>query len=323
MSKSSNNESNNFEDKLIDLNNLSKKELVQRAKIFSKQYWVGDGENFKLNDYETKASFNLGEEGKPLVNQTLQMGVEALATMQDVLYAQDKWSLLLIFQAMDAAGKDGAIKHVMSGVNPQGCQVSSFKAPSSEDLDHDFLWRCQKHLPERGRIGIFNRSYYEEVLVVRVHEQILKGQKLPEKLVTEDIWEERFQDIRNFEKYLSRNGTIVLKFFLNVSKNEQKERFIERVDDPDKNWKFSATDAKERGYWDDYMFAYEELIKNTSTKKSPWYVIPADNKSYARIAIASAIIHALDEMELEYPKVDEAKRAELKAIKQTLLAEKD
>jgi PPK2 family polyphosphate:nucleotide phosphotransferase len=323
MSKSSNKESNNFEDKLIDLNNLSKKELVQRAKIFSKQYWVGDGENFKLNDYETKASFNLGEEGKPLVNQTLQMGVEALATMQDVLYAQDKWSLLLIFQAMDAAGKDGAIKHVMSGVNPQGCQVSSFKAPSSEDLDHDFLWRCQKHLPERGRIGIFNRSYYEEVLVVRVHEQILKGQKLPEKLVTEDIWEERFQDIRNFEKYLSRNGTIVLKFFLNVSKNEQKERFIERVDDPDKNWKFSATDAKERGYWDDYMFAYEELIKNTSTKKSPWYVIPADNKSYARIAIASAIIHALDEMELEYPKVDEAKRAELKAIKQTLLDEKD
>lgn len=323
MSKSSKKESNNFEDKLINLNNLSKKELVQRAKTFSKQYWVGDGENFKLNDYETKASFNLGEEGKPLVNQTLQIGVEALAAMQDVLYAQDKWSLLLIFQAMDAAGKDGAIKHVMSGVNPQGCQVSSFKAPSSEELDHDFLWRCQKHLPERGRIGIFNRSYYEEVLVVRVHEQILKGQKLPEKLVTKDIWEERFQDIRNFEKYLSRNGTIVLKFFLNVSKNEQKERFIERVDDPDKNWKFSAADAKERGYWDDYMFAYEELIKNTSTKKSPWYVIPADNKSYARIAIASAIIHALDEMELEYPKVDDAKRAELKAIKQTLLDEKD
>jgi PPK2 family polyphosphate:nucleotide phosphotransferase len=323
MSKSSNKESNNFEDKLIDLNNLSKKELVQRAKTFSKQYCVGDGDNFKLKDYETKASFNLGDEGKPLVNQTLQIGVEALATMQDVLYAQDKWSLLLVFQAMDAAGKDGAIKHVMSGVNPQGCQVSSFKAPSSEDLDHDFLWRCQKHLPERGRIGIFNRSYYEEVLVVRVHEQILKGQKLPEKLVTKDIWEERFQDIRNFEKYLSRNGTIVLKFFLNVSKNEQKKRFIERVDDPDKNWKFSATDAKERGYWDDYMFAYEELIKNTSTKKSPWYVIPADNKSYARIAIASAIIHALDEMELEYPKVDDAKIAELNTIKKALLDEKD
>jgi PPK2 family polyphosphate:nucleotide phosphotransferase len=258
-----------------------------------------------------------------LVNQTLQMGVDALAAMQDILYAQDKWSLLLVFQAMDAAGKDGAIKHVMSGVNPQGCQVSSFKAPSSEDLDHDFLWRCQKHLPERGRIGIFNRSYYEEVLVVRVHEQILKSQKLPEKLITKDIWEERFQDIRNFEKYLTRNGTIVLKFFLNVSKGEQKKRFIERVDDPDKNWKFSAADAKERGYWDDYMHAYQDLIKNTSTKKSPWYVIPADNKSYARIAIASAIITALEEMDLEYPKVSAEKIAELNAVKKALLEEKD
>jgi PPK2 family polyphosphate:nucleotide phosphotransferase len=253
----------------------------------------------------------------------LQMGVDALAAMQDVLYAQDKWSLLLIFQAMDAAGKDGAIKHVMSGVNPQGCQVFSFKAPSSEDLDHDFLWRCQKHLPERGRIGIFNRSYYEEVLVVRVHEQILKNQKLPEELITKDIWEDRFQDIRNFEKYLNRNGTIILKFFLNVSKEEQKERFIERVDDPDKNWKFSAADAKERGYWKDYMHAYEEMIENTSTKKSPWYVIPADNKSYARIAIASAIITALDEMDLEYPKVSKEKIAELNAVKQALLDEKD
>jgi PPK2 family polyphosphate:nucleotide phosphotransferase len=312
-----------FEEKLIDLSTLNKKELIQRAKKFSKQYCVGDAEGFKLKEYETNASFKLGDEGKPLVNQTLQIGVEALSALQDILYAQDKWSLLLVFQAMDAAGKDGAIKHVMSGVNPQGCQVSSFKAPSSEDMDHDFLWRCQKHLPERGRIGIFNRSYYEEVLVVRVHEQILKGQKLPKKLVTKDIWEERFQDIRNFEKYLNRNGTIVLKFFLNVSKKEQKKRFIERVDDPDKNWKFSATDAKERGYWDDYMHAYEELIKNTSTKKSPWYVIPADNKSYARIAIASAIIHALDEMELEYPKVNDAKIAELKAVKQALLDEKD
>ncbi|PZX95374.1 polyphosphate kinase 2 family protein [Flavobacterium aquariorum] len=323
MSKSNKKESNETEENLTDLSTLSKKELVQRAKKFSKQYCVGDGDDFKLKDYETKASFNLGEEGKPLVNQTLQMGVDALATMQDVLYAQDKWSLLLVFQAMDAAGKDGAIKHVMSGVNPQGCQVSSFKAPSSEDLDHDFLWRCQKHLPERGRIGIFNRSYYEEVLVVRVHEAILKNQKLPKKLITKDIWEERFQDIRNFEKYLTRNGTIVIKFFLNVSKKEQKKRFIERVDDPDKNWKFSAADAKERGYWDDYMHAYQELIKNTSTKKSPWYVIPADNKSYARIAIASAIITALDEMDLEYPKVSPEKIAELNAVKEALLDEKD
>jgi len=323
MSKPNKKEPNDFEEKLIDLNSLSKKELIQRAKKFSKQYCVGDGKGFKLKDYETKASFNLGEEGKPLVKQTLEMGVEALAALQDVLYAQDKWSVLLIFQAMDAAGKDGAIKHVMSGVNPQGCQVFSFKAPSSEDLDHDFLWRCQKHLPERGRIGIFNRSYYEELLVVRVHEQILKSQKLPEKLFTKDIWENRFEDICNFEKYLNRNGTIVLKFFLNVSKKEQKERFIERVDNPDKNWKFSAADAKERGYWDDYMHAYEELIKNTSTKKSPWYVIPADNKSYARIAVASAIITALEELDLEYPKVSQAKIDELQAIKEALLNEED
>ena len=322
MSKSNNKKSNDFEENARELGNLSKKELVKKAKNFSKQYCVGNGEGFKLKDYETKASFNLGEEGKPLVKETLQIGVDALAAMQDILYAQDKWSLLIIFQAMDAAGKDGAIKHVMSGVNPQGCQVSSFKAPSSEDLDHDFLWRCQKHLPERGRIGIFNRSYYEEVLVVRVHEAILKGQKLPEKLVTKDIWEDRFQDIRNFEKYLNRNGTIVIKFFLNVSKEEQKERFIERIEDPEKNWKFSAGDVKERGYWNDYMHAYEELIKNTSTEKSPWYVIPADNKSYARIAIASAIIHALDEMELEYPTVSPEKIEELNAIKKVLLEEK-
>ena len=322
MSKSNNKKSNDFEENARELGNLSKKELVKKAKNFSKQYCVGNGEGFKLKDYETKASFNLGEEGKPLVKETLQIGVDALAAMQDILYAQDKWSLLIIFQAMDAAGKDGAIKHVMSGINPQGCQVSSFKAPSSEELDHDFLWRCQKHLPERGRIGIFNRSYYEEVLVVRVHEAIWKGQKLLAKLVTKDIWEDRFQDIRNFEKYLNRNGTIVIKFFLNVSKEEQKERFIERIEDPEKNWKFSAGDVKERGYWNDYMHAYEELIKNTSTEKSPWYVIPADNKSYARIAIASAIIHALDEMELEYPTVSPEKIEELNAIKKVLLEEK-
>jgi PPK2 family polyphosphate:nucleotide phosphotransferase len=322
MSKSNNKNSTDFEQNAKELGTLSKKGLVQRTKKFSKQYCVGDGDGFKLKDYETKASFNLGPEGKPLVNETLQMGVDALSAMQDILYAQDKWSLLIVFQAMDAAGKDGAIKHVMSGVNPQGCQVSSFKAPSSEELDHDFMWRCQKHLPERGRIGIFNRSYYEEVLVVRVHEQILMNQKLPEKLITKDIWEDRFQDIRNFEKYLHRNGTKVIKFFLNVSKDEQKKRFIERVDDPDKNWKFNAADAKEREYWKDYMHAYEELIKNTSTDKSPWYVIPADNKIYARIAIASAIIHALDEMELEYPTVSPEKIAELNAVKKALLEEK-
>ena len=222
---------------------------------------------------------------------------------------------------MDAAGKDGAIKHVMSGINPQGCQVSTFKAPSNEDLDHDYLWRCQKHLPERGRIGIFNRSYYEEVLVVRVHEKILQSQKLDKKLITKNIWDERFKDIRNFEKYLHRNGTIVIKFFLNVSKEEQKNRFIERIDNPDKNWKFNAGDASERTYWDDYMHAYEDMIQNTSTEESPWYVVPADNKSYARIVIASAIIHTLDQMDLEYPKVSPEKIKDLEAIKLALLSE--
>lgn len=308
--------------KLADLSVLSKKDLIKRAKKFSDRYCVGDGKKFKLKDYKSTPHYDLGAEDKPLVKQALQLGVEALAAMQDILYAQDKWTLLVIFQAMDAAGKDGAIKHVMSGINPQGCQVSSFKAPSAEDLDHDFLWRCQKHLPERGRIGIFNRSYYEEVLVVRVHEQILQSQKLPEKLVTKDIWEDRFKDIRNFEKYLHRNGTIVIKIFLNVSKDEQRKRFIERIDDPDKNWKFSAADARERGYWKDYMNAYEEMITNTSTEDAPWYVIPADNKSYARIAVASAIIHALDQMKLEYPKVSKEKIAELQEIKKALLAEK-
>jgi len=320
MSKKNKIKSKNLNSASGNLKALSKKELLHKAKKFSEQYCVGDDKNFVLKD---KPTSYFGNESKSVIKETLQIGVKALATMQDILYAQDKWSVLLIFQAMDAAGKDGAIKHVMSGINPQGCQVSSFKGPSSEELDHDYLWRCQKHLPERGRIGIFNRSYYEEVLVVRVHEQILKSQKIPEKLITENIWENRFEDIRNFERYLNRNGTVVIKFFLNVSKEEQKRRFIERVDNPDKNWKFSATDAKERGYWDDYMHAYEELIKNTSTKKSPWYVIPADNKSYARIAIASAIIHALDGMDLEYPKVSEAKIAELNAVKQALIDEKD
>lgn len=308
--------------KIADLSSLSKKELIKRAKKFSERYCVGDGKKFKLKDYKSEPHFDLGKDDKPLVKQALQLGVEALSALQDILYAQDKWSLLVIFQAMDAAGKDGAIKHVMSGINPQGCQVSSFKGPSAEELDHDFLWRCQKHLPERGRIGIFNRSYYEEVLVVRVHEKILKSQKLPEELVTKDIWEDRFKDIRNFEKYLHRNGTLVIKIFLNVSKAEQKKRFIERVDDANKNWKFSAADARERGFWKDYMSAYDDMIRNTSTEHAPWYVVPADNKSYARIAVASAIIHALDQMNLEYPKVSEEKIAELKEVKKALLAEK-
>jgi PPK2 family polyphosphate:nucleotide phosphotransferase len=300
---------------------LSSKELISRASKFAKSCCIGDGQKFDLKSHSTDVSFDLPKEQKPLIKELLKSGVNVLAELQDKLYAQDKFSLLLIFQAMDAAGKDGAIKHVMSGINPQGCQVFSFKAPSSEDLDHDYLWRCQKHLPERGRIGIFNRSYYEEVLVVRVHEQILHAQKLDKKLITKHIWEERYQDIRHFEKYLHRNGTKVIKFFLNLSKDEQKKRFIERIDNPNKNWKFSAADAKERAYWNDYMKAYEDMIINTSTEDSPWYVVPADNKSYARIMIASAIIHSLDQMNLEYPKVGPEKIEELKTIKAALEAE--
>jgi PPK2 family polyphosphate:nucleotide phosphotransferase len=308
--------------KLEDIGTLSKKELKERASKFSENYCVGDGNDFKLDDFSTDPIIDLGPEDKPLMKQTLQLGVDFLAELQDILYAQDKWSLLLIFQAMDAAGKDGAIKHVMSGVNPQGCQVTSFKGPSSEELDHDFLWRCTKQLPERGRIGIFNRSYYEEVLVVRVHEEILISQKLPEKMLTDDIWKNRFKDIRNFEKYLHRNGTKIIKFFLNVSKNEQKKRFIERIDNPDKNWKFSTADAKERTFWKDYMKAYEEMIQKTASRESPWYVVPADNKSFARIVIASAVVNALVGLDLEYPEVGKEKVAELKALRQTLMDDK-
>lgn len=303
-----------------ELNNLSQKELIEKAIKFAKQYCVGDGKNFSLRDYPTDDYPELKKKEKKIFKDLLQMGVETLASMQDKMYAQDKWSLLLIFQAMDAAGKDGAIKHVMSGLNPQGCEVNSFKAPSAEELDHDFLWRCAKRLPERGRIGIFNRSYYEEVLVVKVHEQILQTQKIPQKLLTDNIWEERYQDIRNFEEHLHRNGTIVIKFFLNLSPGEQKKRFIERIDNPDKNWKFSASDANERKFWNDYMNAYEQLIINTSTENSPWYVIPADDKPYARIAVAAAIISAMNSMGLKYPEVSDEKVAELQKIREELMA---
>jgi PPK2 family polyphosphate:nucleotide phosphotransferase len=312
----------NKKNKIDDLKKISKKELIKKAERFSSKFCITKGKNFRLKDFDPGDDGGLGPEDKEDAREALQVGVDALAAMQDVLYAQDKWSVLLIFQAMDAAGKDGAIKHVMSGVNPQGCQVTSFKAPSAEDLDHDYLWRCMKHLPERGRIGIFNRSYYEEVLVVRVHEALLRGQKLPPKLITKDIWEERLADIRNFELYLNRNGIIVCKFFLNVSAKEQKKRFIERIEDPDKNWKFSAADARERKYWKDYMEAYEDMIKHTATKDSPWYVVPADNKAFCRIVVASAIINTLDSLGLEYPKVNKEKLAGLTAVKKELLAEK-
>lgn len=308
-------------ERLSDIHDHSRKELIQRAKEFSKQFRIKDGKDFKLKDFDPGEDAGMGAEDKPLAKEALQLGVEALSTLQEILYAQDKWAVLLIFQAMDAAGKDGAIRHVMSGVNPQGCQVTSYKAPSAEELDHDYLWRCTKNLPERGRIGIFNRSYYEEVLAVRVHEKFLKNQKLPEELITKDIWDDRLSDIRNFESYLHRNGIAVCKFFLNLSKKEQKKRFLARIHDPEKQWKFSASDAKERKYWDQYMKAYEELIRHTAVRDAPWYVVPADNKAFSRVVVASAIIQTMDSLGLKYPKVNEEKLAELKRVEQELMAE--
>lgn len=301
---------------------MSDAELISKAKKFCKRYYIGNGKDFKLKNYSTQPKLILGPEDKPLVKEALEQGVDMLSKLQEILYAQDKWSLLVIFQAMDAAGKDSTIKHVLSGVNPQGCQVTSFKAPNAEELDHDFLWRCTKALPERGQIGIFNRSYYEEVLIVRVHESILQNQKLPPKLITKNIWEERLEDIRNYEQYLDRNGTKVIKIFLNISKEEQKRRFIDRIDEQEKNWKFNPGDVKERSYWDSYMKAYEEMICKTSTKNSPWYVVPADNKSYARIAVVAAIIKALDEMNLTFPSLSEEEAAKLQEMKNLLMNEK-
>ena len=303
------------------MNNKEMKNLIKRSRKFAKPFRVTD-DHFRLKDFDPDDTLEFNSEDKPRAKEALAMGVDLLAELQDRLYAQDNWSLLLIFQAMDAAGKDGAIKHVMSGINPQGCQVFSFKAPTSEDLDHDYLWRCMKCLPERGRIGIFNRSYYEETLVVRVHRQFLEKQKLPPELVTKDIWKERFQDIRNFERYLSRNGVLIRKFFLNVSNKEQKKRFLERIEEPEKNWKFSANDAKEREHWDDYMEAYEDMIRNTATKDSPWYVVPADNKWFTRVIVAAAVIDALDSLDLKYPQVSNAKLKELAAAKRALQAGK-
>ena len=297
---------------------LDKKTWKKLDKLI-RRYRVTDGEGFRLKDIDPGDTHGLKSEFKTRAKTLLDQGVKWLAAEQDKLYAQDRWSVLLIFQAMDAAGKDGAIKHVMSGINPQGCQVSSFKAPSSEDLDHDFLWRCVKALPERGRIGIFNRSYYEECLVVRVHEELLARQKLPPKLVAKGIWKERFEDISAFERYLARNGTLILKFFLHVSRNEQKKRFLERLDEPDKNWKFSTADAKERGYWNDYMKAYEDLIRGTASPHAPWYVVPADNKWFTRLIVAAAIVDEIDKLDLAYPKVDKDKRRELAAVREMLL----
>jgi PPK2 family polyphosphate:nucleotide phosphotransferase len=288
----------------------------RRIESFVKPFRVTDGRKFKLKDVDPRST--AGIRSKDAAKALLEAGVDRLAELQDRLYAQDKWSLLLIFQAMDAAGKDGTIKHVMSGVNPSGCQVFSFKAPSAEELDHDFMWRSLKCLPERGRIGIFNRSYNEEMLVVRVHPELLYAQKLPPPLVTDDIWKERFEDVRDIERYLARNGVVILKFFLHVSKDEQRERFLERLQQKEKNWKFSMADAKERNFWADYQRAYEDVIQHTASDHAPWYVVPADHKWFTRLVVAGAVIDALEDLDLHYPVVDDHKREELQLVQAEL-----
>ncbi len=283
---------------------------------FSRRYRVDNGSKFRLTDFDPADSSGL--KSKKQAEKELARGIERLSELQDRLYAQDRWAILLIFQAMDAAGKDGAIKHVMSGVNPQGCQVYSFKQPSAEELNHEFLWRTSKCVPERGRIGIFNRSYYEEVLVVRVHKELLERERTPPSLVTKNIWNERFAGINAYEHYLYRNGVVVRKFFLNLSKEEQKRRFLSRLDEPAKNWKFSASDVTERERWNEYMAAYEEMIQRTATPHAPWHVVPADKKWYTRLVVADAIISALEDLNLHYPVVGAAKRKELKAARVAL-----
>ena len=277
---------------------------------------VPEGKKFRLKDRDSRGTGKL--HSKDEAQDRLRKGVERMRDLQDRLYAQDRWAVLLIFQAMDAAGKDGTIEHVMSGINPQGCQVYSFKAPSSEELDHDFMWRTNRCLPERGRIGVFNRSYYEEVLVARVHPRILAAQRLPPSLVTKKIWEHRFEDIRNAERYLARNGTVIRKFFLHLSREEQRKRFLARLDDPEKHWKFSLGDVQEREHWDSYMEAYEEMLQATSTDEAPWYVVPADRKWFTRMAVADIIVDTLEGLDLQYPRVTSEKLAELKAARKTL-----
>ncbi len=297
---------------------MVRKEVLQRVRSFVDPYRVVSGKGFRLKERDATDTGQLGSENKSEAKELLAQGVEWLAEEQNKLYAQNRWSVLLVFQAMDAAGKDGTIKHVMSGVNPQGCQVYSFKQPSAEELDHDFLWRSMRCLPERGRIGIFNRSYYEEVLVVRVHPELLQRQQLPPESVTRRIWDERLADIAAFERYLTRNGVVILKFFLNVSRKEQKRRFLERLDLPEKNWKFSAADVTERRHWNDYMKAYDEAIRATAAKHAPWFVVPADNKWFTRLVVAAAIVESLAKLDLEYPRIDAAMRKELAAARALL-----
>jgi PPK2 family polyphosphate:nucleotide phosphotransferase len=300
---------------------MARREILDRIQKYVDPFRIPKGKAFRLKGFDPGDTCGL-QLGKGEAAELLARGTQWLAEEQDMLYAQDRWSLLLVFQAMDAAGKDGTIKHVMSGVNPQGCQVFSFKQPSREDLDHDFMWRYVKCLPERGRIGIFNRSYYEEVLVVRVHEEILKRQRLPPQSVSKRIWDQRLADIAHFENYLSRQGTIILKFFLHVSRAEQKKRFMQRLERPQKHWKFSSADIRERGFWDDYMYAFEEAIRATATQHAPWFVVPADNKWFTRLVVAAAIVEAVEKLELSYPVIDAAKKKELAAARAALAREK-
>jgi PPK2 family polyphosphate:nucleotide phosphotransferase len=298
---------------------MTDKNFLKQARKYSEPFRITDGAKFRLKKVNPGETLDFGPDGKQRAEEELAQGVDVLRKLQDKLYAQDRWAVLVIFQAMDAAGKDGAIKHVMSGVNPQGCEVSSFKAPSAEELDHDFLWRCARRLPERGRIGIFNRSYYEETLVVRVHPEYLAGQKLPPKTKTADLWKQRFKDISNFERYLSNNGTILLKFFLHLSKEEQQQRFLKRIEDEDKNWKFSLKDVAERQHWDEYMEAYEDTIRHTASTYAPWYVVPADNKWFTRLVVASAIVQNLNALDPQYPSLSADELKELENAKQALL----
>jgi len=296
---------------------MPRKEILDRIQQYTQPFRITKSERFQLKNYDPGYTCGLKLD-KRKASEFLQQGNEWLAQEQNMLYAQDRWSLLLVFQAMDAAGKDSTIKHVMSGVNPQGCQVFSFKQPSQEDLDHDFMWRYVRCLPERGRIGIFNRSYYEEVLIVRVHEEILNRQKIPSPLVGKCIWDERLADIAHFENYLCRQGVIILKFFLHLSRDEQKKRFMKRLDNPEKNWKFSASDVHERKFWADYMRAYEKAIRATATKHAPWFVVPADNKWFTRLVVAAAIVEAVEELDLTYPRVDAEKKKELATMRAEL-----
>lgn len=286
------------------------------ASKLSDPYRINHGKKFRLKDFDPASTAHL--HSKEHAQELLDKGIANMLNLQDRLYAQGRWSVLIILQGMDAAGKDGLIKHVMSGVNPQGCEVHSFKQPSVEELNHDYMWRSNQKLPERGHIGIFNRSYYEEVLVLRVHPDALKNERVPEELITKDIWQERYEDIKNIERYLARNGTVVRKFFLNISRKEQKRRFLERLDQPEKNWKFSASDVTERQCWDEYMEAFEEMIAATSTKHAPWYVVPADNKWYTRLVVAAAIVDAMEGLKLAYPKITGEQRKQLAAAKKEL-----